>query len=218
MRRLMRNWCLLAAVIFTPSSVSNGTAALVIPLNSSSWCSDCGRIKLQMEKASWCCSPGPAISSPLRSLLLSYPLLAQHCSFSGVSSSRDSFISNGFMLSHSEAPSLFTKPSIKMSRGRHRGWESARQIYLIICTDQHSCYLTLCVVPFLIFLRSRLRLLKKHLMLTCIFITWLLIFSNLVSVWNQMLTSPVYSSLILNKPQSHHAKEVWGDAVKFHHL
>lgn len=50
MRQLMRNWCLLAAVIFIPSSVSNGTAALVIPLSSSSQCSDDGKIKLQMEK------------------------------------------------------------------------------------------------------------------------------------------------------------------------
>lgn len=35
MRWLLRNGCLLAAVIFIPSSLSNGTAALVIPLNSS---------------------------------------------------------------------------------------------------------------------------------------------------------------------------------------
>lgn len=104
MRRLMRNGCRrLAAVIFIPSSVSNGTAALVIPLNSS----DCGRRKLQMEKTSQCCRPSPATSSPLHSsaafILPESPALF----LLGIVFFRGQLHFEWLHASHPEAPSLF---------------------------------------------------------------------------------------------------------------
>jgi len=158
----MRNWCLLAAVIFIPSSVSNGTAALVIPLNSSSWCPDCGKIRLQMEMASQCCRPRPATSPPLCSplLLLSYPLLAQHYCFSGLSSSGDGFILNGFMLSYPEAPSLFHQANSKNIGGGRVC--SKADIFNYIYQPAFSLCKIKCAVQFLVLLHSHLRLLKKQ--------------------------------------------------------
>lgn len=153
MRPLMRNGCLLAAVIFIPSSLSNGTAALVMPLNSS----DCWEERAANGKVSSVLQAKPSHLLSLTFLCFFHTpwepsiIPSQDCLLQG-----DSFTLNGFML-HTQKHQVFsTKPSIKNSWGKGVGeGVSAKQNYLIICTNQTLSYV------FPILLCSHLRLLKN---------------------------------------------------------